>query len=329
MKKINCAVIGLGVGLRHALAVQKANYANLKIVCEFNKKKLKKYSKLFSKSKFVENDDLIYKDPDIDLVIIASYDNYHFSQIKKCIKSKKHFFVEKPFCLKLREFKIIENLLKKTKIKFSSNLILRNHPYFKFLKKQIDSKKIGNLYHLEASYNYGRLPKLTKGWRGKIPFYSVTLGGGIHLVDLVLWLNNYSKIIKVFSIGNSISTKNTSFKFNDLVVAIIKLKNNVTFKLTSNFSCVMPHHHVLEAYGTKKTFIYNFNNAQKFISRSKNTSSIKLNRTYKTSEKSKILTSFIKSLIKNNKKNIVKQNEILNLMNACFKIESALKERKY
>ena len=80
----------------------------------------------------------------------------------------------------------------------------------------------------------------------------------------------------------------------------------------------MPHHHVLEAYGTKKTFIYNFNNAQKFISRSKNTNSIKLNRTYKTSEKSKILTSFIKSLIKNNKKNIVKQNEILNLTN--FKI---------
>jgi len=329
MKKINCAVIGLGVGLKHAMAIEKLKYANLKIICDFNQKKLNKYSKFFLKSKCVANDNSIYTDPDIDLVVIASYDNYHFSQIKKCIENKKIFFVEKPFCLTQNEFKIITSLLKKNKIKFSTNLILRNHPYFKFLKKQILSKKIGNLYHLEASYNYGRLYKLTSGWRGKIPFYSVTLGGGIHLIDLVLWLNNYSKITKVFSIGNSISTKKTSFRFNDLVVAIIKFKNNVTFKLTSNYSCVMPHHHVLEAYGTKKTFIYNFNNSQKFISRNKKVKPTKIKKNYDNFEKSKVLTTFIKSLTRKNKKNIIKQNEILDLMSACFKIENALKRKNF
>ena len=325
MKKINCAVIGLGVGLKHAIVIEKLKYANLKIICDLDRKKLNKYSKKFLGSKCIVNDNSIYTDPDIDLVVIASYDNYHFSQIKKCIKNKKNFFVEKPFCLSSNELKIITSLLKKNKIKFSTNLILRNHPYFKFLKKQIVSKKIGSLYHLEASYNYGRLNKLTNGWRGKIPFYSVTLGGGIHLIDLVLWLNNYSKIIKVFSVGNSISTKKTSFKFNDLVVAIIKFKNNVTFKLTSNFSCVMPHHHVLEVYGTKKTFIYNFNNVQKFISRNKKIRPIQIEKIYNSIEKSKVLTTFIKSLIGKNKKNIIEQNEILNLMNTCFKIENALK----
>ena len=116
MKKINCAVIGLGVGLKHAMVIEKLKYANLKIICDFNKKKLNKYSKFFLKSKCVANDNSIYTDPDIDLVVLASYDNYHFSQIKKCIVNKKNFFVEKPFCLTANEFKIITSLLKNSKI---------------------------------------------------------------------------------------------------------------------------------------------------------------------------------------------------------------------
>ena len=31
-------------------------------------------------------------------------------------------------------------------------------------------KKLGDIYHIEGDYNYGRLKKLTKGWRGKIPY---------------------------------------------------------------------------------------------------------------------------------------------------------------
>ena len=38
----------------------------------------------------------IYNDKDIDIVYIASYDNYHFVQCKKSLKANKHIFVEKP-----------------------------------------------------------------------------------------------------------------------------------------------------------------------------------------------------------------------------------------
>ena len=63
------------------------------------------------------------------------------------------------------------------------------------------------MYFLEGDYNYGRIDKLTKGWRGKVKDYSVILGGGIHLLDLILSLKR-SKVMEVYTQTNKIITKN-------------------------------------------------------------------------------------------------------------------------
>ena len=46
----------------------------------------------------------------------------------------------------------------------------------------------GRIYAFEGDYLYGRMFKITNGWRRNIPDYSVMTGGGIHLIDLFLWL---------------------------------------------------------------------------------------------------------------------------------------------
>lgn len=328
MKKIlNCAVIGLGIGARHAETIQLNKFTNLRALCDFDEKKLNLYSKKFPNSDIHKNSNELFKRKDIDLVVIASYDNYHYDHIKKCIENKIHFFIEKPFCLNKKEFSEIKKLLKKNpKVKFSSNLILRNHPFFKRLKKDSFFKSIGKIYHFEASYNYGRLFKLKKGWRGRIPYYSVVLGGGIHLIDLILNLNNYSKIKSVFSLGNNISTKNSRFKFNDIITTIIKFENNVTAKITSNFSCVMRHNHVFEVYGKNKTIRYNFDKIEEHTSRNPSLNFKTKKFQYSKFEKKKILDLFILSLTCKKYKSLIQKNQIYNLMDACFKIENNLKK---
>ena len=47
---------------------------------------------------------------------------------------------------------------------------------------------LGRVYYMEADYNYGRIHKIVDGWRGAIDYYSVFLGGAVHMVDLLLWL---------------------------------------------------------------------------------------------------------------------------------------------
>ena len=48
---------------------------------------------------------------------------------------------------------------------------------FKKIKKEFENNFFGKVYFMELDYNYGRLNKITNGWRGKIKNYSVVLGG--------------------------------------------------------------------------------------------------------------------------------------------------------
>ena len=80
---------------------------------------------------FVNNADTIFKDKTINLVSIASYDNYHFDHLLKAIKNNKNIFIEKPLCQNIAQLKKIKKLLKSTKIQLSSNFVLRYHPKFK------------------------------------------------------------------------------------------------------------------------------------------------------------------------------------------------------
>jgi len=326
--KLNVGVIGLGVGAKHARVLSLNKKVNLISLCDLDNNKINLYKKIFKNCKFTTNSDDIFKNPNIDIVSIASYDNFHAKHILQAIKYNKHFFVEKPFCLNINELnKICLNLKKKKKIIFSSNLVLRSNPAFIDLKKKIKKKITGDIYYCEGDYNYGRINKILHGWRGEIPFYSVILGGAIHLIDLIVWLSN-KKVQSVIAEGNKISTKNTNFKNYDLVSALLKFEDGMIAKVTSNFASVTPHHHILSVYGTKSTFFYN-NKAIKFYKSRDDFNLKKRNSIFSNNQKSKILNSFIDSVYYQKNFKIVNENEIINLMSVCFAVEKSLKTKKW
>ena len=104
MKKIITAIIGFGVGKYHALNISKIRNIEIKYICDFNISKKKEILSLFPKTNYIKKPDRIFNDKDVNLVIISSYDNYHFEHIMNSIKKNKNIFVEKPFCLTEKEF---------------------------------------------------------------------------------------------------------------------------------------------------------------------------------------------------------------------------------
>jgi len=296
------------------------------VIAEGNKLSTKNTK--FKNCKFTNNSDEIFKNPNIDIVSIASYDNFHAKHILQAIKYNKHFFVEKPFCQNINELnKICLKLKKKKRIIFSSNLVLRSNPAFVDLKKKIKKKIVGDIYYCEGDYNYGRINKILYGWRGQIPFYSVVLGGAIHLIDLIIWLSD-KKVKSVIAEGNKLSTKNTKFKNYDLVSALLKFEDGMIAKVTSNFASVTPHHHILSIYGTKSTFFYN-NKVIKFYKSRDDLNFKKVNSNFSNKQKSEVLNSFIDSVYYQKNLKIVRETEIINLMLVCFAIEKSLKTNKW
>ena len=77
------------------------------------------------------------------------------------------------------------------------------------------------------------------------------LGGGIHMVDLMI---SFLKALPthVSSSGNKMVTKRKKLKFNNFTQSIYNFDNGAIGKITDNFGCVHKHQHVIKVFGNKK-----------------------------------------------------------------------------
>jgi predicted dehydrogenase len=325
--KINAGIIGLGVGEAHIKGYELHPNVTVTALCDFNEEKI-----YYAKNKYpflktyTKAEDLI-NDSDVDVVTIASFDNDHFIQISECIRQKKHIFVEKPLCLFEDEAKEIRRLLEENKdIKLSSNLILRKSPRFIDLKKRIQTGEFGNLYYLDGDYNYGRIHKLTEGWRGKIPFYSVILGGGVHIIDLLLWLTE-ERVTEVSAMGNNICTNGSQFKYNDFAVGIMKFQNGMNAKVSANFGCIHPHFHSLSVYGEKATFINTKKEALLYKSRDPELEAELLSTQYPGAAKGELIYSFIDDILGIRQAEVTKE-DVFETISVCFAIDKSIETNR-
>lgn len=322
MKRLKAGIIGLGVGTEHITGYQSHPNCEVVALCDFSAEKLNMAKAKYPNCKFTDRANDILTDPEIDVVSIASYDNYHYEQVVEAIVNKKHVFVEKPLCLYEKEAHHIRSLLQANpELKLSSNLILRMSPRFRYLKKMIAEGSFGALYYVEGDYNYGRLHKITQGWRGKIDFYSVVYGGGIHIIDLLFWLTN-DLIVEVAAYGNNISSKD-SFRYNDIVVCILKFKTGIVGKVSVNYGCVYPHFHPLSIYGTKLTFVNGLRQGLLFSSRDPLKNPQQIQAPYPGMHKGDLIYSLIDSILNGSDAEIT-EKDVFNAMSVCFAIEKAV-----
>jgi predicted dehydrogenase len=222
-----------------------------------NKEKAKAKTLELGKGVVAKNLQEILDDKAVQIVSIASNDDDHAAEVLQCLKAGKHIFVEKPLCRTEKELLAIKKAWqnKGGKLKLSSNLVLRGAELYQWLKKEIESDKFGEIYSFDAEYLYGRIQKITEGWRKDITNYSVMEGGGVHLIDLLSWITS-QRPMKVSTIGTNLATQGTAFKYNDYMAASFKFTSGMIGRVTANFGCVHRHHHVIKIFGTKATFIY-------------------------------------------------------------------------
>ena len=322
---INAAIIGMGIGQKHFEAIEGYKNSKVKIICEKNSKKINELKKKYPNKLIVSDENKIYLDKSINLVCIASYDNFHFNQIVKSIESNKNIIVEKPMCLKLNELIKIKKLLKKKpNIKMVSNLVLRTNDLFLNFKKQIEKKKT---IYIEADYLWGRKHKLS-GWRNRIKDYSITLGAGIHMVDLVMWLLKLKPTsVQVF--GTKKGNIGSSFTKDSLIIYIFNFPNNIIVKLSANAVAIAEHFHEIKIFQTDRTLINSISGAYSLIKKGNKTKMKKINAKYPDKKnRKKLIQNFIDVLKNKKKKQIVTLNEQFDLMSVCFAADKSLKNKK-
>ena len=320
---LRVGIIGLGVGEQHIAGYHSHPHCQVVALCDIDREKRQQAQAKYPRMKVTPEARELLEDPRLDIISIASYDNYHFEQAVQAIANDKHLFVEKPLCLYREQAHQLRLALERKKsIRLSSNLILRRSPRFRELQSMIAAGELGELNYIEAAYNYGRLWKITDGWRGRLDYYSITCGGGVHLIDLMLWLTG-TTISEVFAYGNNIATRNSRFKYNDVVVAIAKFASGLTGKITSNFSCVLPHFHELVVYGTRATFVNAPDNARLYRSRDPAIAPEPISTAYHPEHKGALLYSFIEAILGRGQAEVTSE-DVFRSMSVCFAVEQAM-----
>ena len=314
--------IGLGVGERHLKACLAHESATPALLADLDAEKRACLARTYPDIPITADADEVIHDPVIDAVCIASFDDHHFAQTMAALDAGKHVFVEKPLCMTQDEARAIEaRLAENPALRLTSNLILRQADRFRWLKQEIAASTFGRPYFVEADYIYGRVHKLIDGWRGRMPGYSMVLGGAVHMVDLVLWLMQ-ERVTSVTAMGNRIATEGSGFANFDMVAALLRFESGVIAKVSVNGGAVQPHFHALRLYGTEATFVNGRRQGWLYRSREPGARPETIDAAYPATDKGALFADFIDA-IGENREPAVTAREIFETMSVCFAIEKA------
>ena len=324
---LGVGVIGLGVGRQHALAYVNSGQCRLRWACDFDEEQARRITEELGQGQITRNYEDILADPLTQLVSIASFDDMHCDQVLAALALKKHVFVEKPLCRSLDELRTIrEKWQAAGRVHLASNLVLRAAPLYRWLKAEIAGGTLGTIYAFDGDYLYGRLGKITDGWRKDVLNYSVMQGGGVHMVDLMLWLTG-QRPVEVTTVGNRLCTKGTAFRYDDAMFATYTFASGLIGRITANFGCVHRHQHVLRVFGTKATFIYDDQGPRIHTSRDAEAGASALNLSGLPHAKGALIPDFINAILEKKDPKPQAQREF-DLISACAASDRSLQENK-
>ena len=319
---LGVAVVGLGVGEQHALAYRQDGRCELRWLYDLDGSRSDEVIARLGVGRKAEAWPQILEDGAVDIVSIASFDDAHFAQVVDALRAGKHVFVEKPLCRSQAELDEVKEVWGRDPSRhLASNLVLRAAPLYAWLRQAVQNGEFGDVYAFDGDYLYGRLHKITGGWRHDVADYSVMLGGGVHLVDLMLWTLG-ARPTAVAVAANRISTSGTGFSANDFTSATFQFPGGLVGRITANFGCVHPHQHVVRVFGTRRTLLYDDAGPRLYDSRDPARRPELPNLAPLPASKGDLIPGFIQSVLDGNRSGAQAQHEF-DVISACVAADRA------
>jgi predicted dehydrogenase len=327
-KKLGIAVIGLGIGEQHALAYSRLRECSLVRMHDLDARRVEETIERVGQGSAAGNYSAILSDSTIDAVSIATYDDAHAGQVVAALKAGKHVFVEKPLCRSIEELRQIKQAWQvRSSLRLASNLVLRAAPLYKWVRAIIGDGLLGDIYAFDGDYLYGRLEKITEGWRNEVKEYSVMLGGGVHLVDLMLWLTRQKPSL-VTAAGNNICTLGTKFRYRDFATGTFHFPSGLVGRITANFGCVHRHQHAVRIFGTRGSFIHDDMGPRLHLSRDPALEASHVGLSPLPATKGDLIPAFVQS-IANGKNDMQAQTQHeFDVISCCVAADDALASMK-
>lgn len=187
MEILNVGLIGYGISgaFYHAPIIEYSLGLNLYSVVTSKEDIVRaKYPKV----KIYSSSELLFQDPSVDIVVIATPNHLHFDLAIEAIKNNKHVIIEKPFSITTSEAKKILEFSKKKKVIVSAYYNRRWDCDYLTIKKIIN-KEIVKEVKLFESYFDRYKPIVGDKWKEcKLPGAGTLYDVAPHLLDQAIHL---------------------------------------------------------------------------------------------------------------------------------------------
>lgn len=253
-KKLNFAVVGLGMGVHHIEAVRNAKGANLAIVCDHDEKRLVACMKKYDCKGTPRFSDIL-KDKSVDVVCIVTESGYHTTLGIQAAKAGKHLIMEKPVDVTPARIKKLEDVVRQTGVKCGCIFQSRMENCNILIKRAIDAGKMGKIIGAHAHLPWFRADSYYSGphgpWRGtwKLDGGGAMMNQGIHTVDLIQWLAG-----RVESVCGFYGVHNHKIEAEDQTVAAFKFENGAIGTFYATTCCIPEGAQRVYMYGSKGSF---------------------------------------------------------------------------
>jgi predicted dehydrogenase len=183
---LNAAVVGAGnlAKWEHLPILQKLSNVRLRAVHSASGARGKSYAKRFGAEYCCTEYEEILNDSNIDIVLIATRNQYHAAQSLAALRAGKHVFVEKPMALTEPECQELIEAVEQTGKQITVGFNRRFAPYYRRVKQALSRRSTPavvtcriNSPGISGSY-----------WMADISIGGAILGEACHFVDLMYWL---------------------------------------------------------------------------------------------------------------------------------------------
>jgi len=183
---LKVALVGAGNLARwaHLPSLSRIPNVSLQAVYSTSGARGNTYARRFGASYFSSDYQQILEDFDVDVVMVLSRNQHHFSQAFEALMAGKHVFVEKPMALTEPECRELYNAVVISGNQLTVGFNRRFAPFYKELKQSIAGRSGPAVINCRVSS-----PGISGNyWMADPSIGGAILGEAVHFVDLMYWL---------------------------------------------------------------------------------------------------------------------------------------------
>ena len=227
MAKVRFGIVGVGdFGIMHIQTLKQIPEAELMAVSCRTQSRLEALCEEYDIPKWYTDVDALVNDVDIDVLIVATGEDTHYSFTEKAIHAGKHVLLEKPICLSVEDGEKLLALDQSTELHILPGHILRYDASYNNAHRILqDVEKHGEIQSIRVKRNVP-VARFSLHSRTHPVFMALA-----HDIDIITWLTG-SRVNKVC--GMEKRTKE-EFKSPDIVFGIAEMENGVVCNLETQW----------------------------------------------------------------------------------------------